>query len=419
MYAIVDCNNFYVSCERSFRPDLSHTPVVVLSNNDGCVVSRSKEAKALGIPMAAPAFKYKKLFEEHQVQVFSSNYSLYGDMSSRVMHILEQFAVEVEVYSIDEAFIQLPPHINDYVAYGSKIKKTIHQCTGIPTSIGIATTKALAKVANNVTKKFQEKTQGVFVINSDTRRIKTLRWTVISDVWGIGAGNQKRLQAVGVRTAYDFIQLSDQWVRTHMTVIGLRLKKELEGVSVLALEDIKHKRAIATTRSFEHTFSEFEDLKERVATFAYSCAEKLRKQASCCVQIYVFLRTNKYQSVTQHKVGSVITLPYPTDSTLVIIEHAIRVLKMIHIPNVAYKKAGVMLLDLRPSGTKQLDIFENENPKHKPLMQAMDALNQKYGSYKIKIGNQDLERTWKMKQEHLSPRYTSRFSDIIEVNCEK
>ncbi len=418
MYAIIDCNSFYVSCERSFRPDLRNKPVVVLSNNDGCVVSRSAEAKKLGIPMAAPAFKYKDLFENSKVHVFSSNYSLYGDMSTRVMSILDSFSPEVEVYSIDEAFVKLPKQINGFKSFGIKIKSTIFQYTDIPTSIGIANTKALAKVANHVAKKFQDKTGGVYVIDSEEKRIKTLQWTAINRVWGIGAGNSKRLKDKGVKTAYDFTMLDDDWVQKYMTITGLRLKKDLCGEPTLALDELKNKKAIATTRSFEYTFSDFENLRERISTFAYSCAEKLRKQRSSCIMLYVFLRSNKHKKgALQYRGGKVINLPFATDSTLVIVKYAIKALKDIYKPGIAYKRAGVVLMGLRAADTKQLDLFENENPKHKPLMKVMDKLNEKFGGYKIKIANQDLDRTWKMKQEHLSPQYTSKFTDIIQVNC--
>ncbi len=419
MYAIIDCNSFYVSCELSFRPDLMDSPVVVLSNNDGCVVSRNSEAKRLGIPMAAPAFKYKKVFRNHDVKVFSSNYSLYGDMSTRVMCILENFSAKIEIYSIDEAFIEIPDFITNYVSYGKEIRDTLHRYTGIPTSIGIATTKTLAKVANNVAKKFQHKTKGVFFIDSEEKRIKTLKWTIINDVWGIGAGHSKKLVHKGIKTAYDFIQLDDHWIKRNMTVSELRLKQELSGKSILRLDDISHKKTIATTRSFEYTFSDYENIKERISTFAYSCAEKLRKQESSCSEIYVFLRSNRYKKeAVQYRVGKLLNLPYATDSTLVIIDYAIKALKAIYKPGIDYKRAGVILMGLKKAGTNQLDLFENENPKHKPLMKVLDRLNEKYGAYKIKIANQDLDRTWKMKQEHLSPQYTSKLSDILQVNCE-
>ncbi len=417
MYAIIDCNSFYVSCERAFRPDLRTKPVVVLSNNDGCVISRSAEAKLLGIPMGAPAFKFKKIFKEKQIKVFSSNYSLYGDMSSRVMEVLKQFAPEVEVYSIDEAFLLLENLPVDIETYAHQIKKTIFQYTNIPVSVGVAPTKALSKVANHVAKKFQQKTKGVFVIDTEERRVKTLKWMPIAEVWGIGRGHHKRLSDLGIGTAYEFTQLSESWVKKNMSVIGLRLQKDLKGEATMTLDDdTRDKKAIATTRSFEYTYKEYEEVKERIVTFAYSCAEKLRKQKSACTHAYVFLRSNRHDSSKeQYRAGTMVAMPYPTDSTLVIVNTVVKGLKEIFKANIHYKRAGVVLTGL--TTTKQVQLFANEDPKHESLMKIMDGLNDKFGAHKIKIASQDLERTWKMRQEHLSPQYTTKLSEIIEVNC--
>jgi DNA polymerase V len=297
MFALIDCNNFYVSCERVFNPKLNNKPVVVLSNNDGCAISRSNEAKALGIPMGAPAFKYEKVFRKNNVQVFSSNFPLYGDMSSRVMSILSKFTPNIEIYSIDEAFLKFDGFENyDLQFYCEEIKKTVLKWTGIPVSIGVAPTKALAKVANRVSKKFPNQTKGVYLINSEEKRIKGLKWLKIEDVWGIGFKHTERLKNIKINTAYDFINLEDNWVRKNMSVVGLRLKKELEGKSVLDLEEVRSpKKAIATTRSFEGTITDYEKIKERISTFAICCAEKLRVQNSNCNSIYVFVRSNKFQ----------------------------------------------------------------------------------------------------------------------------
>lgn len=226
MFALVDCNNFYASCERVFQPQYNNKPVAILSNNDGCVISRSDEAKALGLPMGAPAFKYEGFFKQHNIRVFSSNYPLYGDMSSRVMSVLEQFTPDVEVYSIDEAFLQFKGFDHyDFNDYGLQIRQRILKWTGIPTCVGVAPTKALSKVANKIARKFPKKTNGVYVIDSEDKRIKALKWTKIESVWGIGYGLQKRLKTRHCKNAYDFTQLSDEWVRTNMAVVGLRLKK--------------------------------------------------------------------------------------------------------------------------------------------------------------------------------------------------
>jgi DNA polymerase V len=418
MFALVDCNNFYASCERAFQPQFNNVPVAILSNNDGCFISRSDEAKKLGLPMAAPAFKYRKFCEDQGIKVFSSNYPLYGDMSTRVMNILGTFTPDMEVYSVDEAFLKFDGFKNyDFEAYGREIQQTVQKCTGIPISIGIAPTKALAKVANKIAKKLKSRTGGVYVIQSEERRIKALKWTKIETVWGIGHGNLKRVQTQNVKTAYDFTQLSDEWVRKQMAIIGLRLKKDLQGIPTLDLDDdTRDKKAIATTRSFESTYSDMENIKERISTFASSCAEKLRNQGSSCNLIVVFLRSDRHKKDEPQDRGSIIvTLPYATDSSLTISNYAVRAAVSIFKPGIKYKKAGVIVSGLVPTNARQLDLFLSENPKHHKLMQVMDGINDKYGNNKMKIANQDLERTWKMRQEHLSPRYTTNINEIITV----
>ena len=417
MYALVDCNNFYASCERVFNPNLRHKPVAILSNNDGCVISRSDEAKALGLPMGAPIFKWEGFCKEKGIQVFSSNYPLYGDMSSRVMNILEQFTPDVEVYSIDEAFLQFKGFEKyDFKDYGNQIRQRILKWTGIPTCVGIAPTKALSKVANRIARKFPEETKGVYVIDSEEKRIKALKWINIEDVWGIGWGFQKRLKAKGCSKAIDFVNLSDEWVRKNFGSTGFKLKRDLEGIPQLELDDVKTKRAIATTRSFEYTFSDIENIKERISTFATSCAEKLRKQGSSCHMIYVMLSSDRHKKeLEQHRASKIISLPYPTDSSLIIAQLAVKAVATIFKRGIKYKRAGVIVMGLVPTNNHQMDLFETENPKHKPLMKAIDGLNTKYADYKVKLGNQDLKRTWKMRQERLSPRYTTNINEIIKV----
>ncbi|HEY4629633.1 MAG TPA: Y-family DNA polymerase, partial [Flavobacterium sp.] len=274
MYALVDCNNFYASCERVFQPKFNGKPVAILSNNDGCVISRSNEAKSAGIPMGAPAFKIKELVKEKNVKLFSSNYALYGDLSNRVMSILGQFTPNVEIYSIDEAFLNFDGlDVLEYHDYGLQMKTRVQKWVGIPVCIGFAETKALSKVANKIAKKFQDRTQGVYVIDSEEKRIKALKWTKIEDVWGIGYRTTKKAKLRNIVTALDFIQPQHEaWIKKEMGVIGLRLKYELEGKSVLDLEAIHdQKKSIATTRSFPKQISDFDLLRERVATFASVC----------------------------------------------------------------------------------------------------------------------------------------------------
>ena len=418
MFALVDCNNFYASCERVFNPKLDKKPIVILSNNDGCVISRSNEAKALGIPMGAPAFKYDPIFKKNKVYVFSSNFPLYGDMSNRVMSILSKYTPNIEIYSIDEAFLEFKGFENyNLEDYGKEIRKTILKWTGIPVSIGFATTKALAKVANRISKKFDNKTGGVYVINSKEKKDKALKWLKIEDVWGIGFKHAARLKSYKINKAYDFTMLPDDWVRKQMSVVGLRLKKELEGESVLSLEESRSpKKAIATTRSFEKNITHFEGLKERVSTFSICCSEKLRNQKSNCNSIYVFVKSNRHQkNKLQYRNGIVMTLPYGSNSSITISKYAVEGLKKIYKKNIEYKKAGVIVMGLIPTDSNQLNIFEKENPKYNTLMKTLDFIAKKEGVSKIKLASQDLKKIWKMKQTRLSSRYTTELNEIISL----
>lgn len=416
MYALVDCNNFYASCERIFNPLLEGKPVVVLSNNDGCVISRSDEAKSL-IPMAAPAFKYEEDFKKNNIEVFSSNYPLYGGMSNRVMNILNTFTPDVEIYSIDEAFLQFKGYEDyDFHSYGMEIKNKIKQYTGIPISIGFAPTKSLSKIANKIARKFPQQTQGSYVIDSEEKRIKALKWARVEDVWGIGRNISKKLQAKGVRTAYDFTELSDKWIQKEFSIVLLRLKNELLGIPALELDEITHKRSIATTRTFERSVSDIEEVKERVSTFAGSCAEKLRKQKSYCNAIMVFIRTNRHRKdQSQYRNGMVLSLPYPTNSSITLSKYANLALESIYQKGYRYKRAGVVVLDLVPQTDLQLNLFLNEDVRHPALMGTLDSLNRKMGDKKVKLASQDLRRTWKMKQERLSKRYTTNWNELLEV----
>lgn len=422
MYALVDCNNFYASCERLFQPGLVGKPIAVLSNNDGCIISRSDEAKALGIPMGAPEFKVRDQLREHGVYVFSSNYALYGDLSQRVFDILRQFTPNVEEYSIDEAFLGLhglDPKI-DLTDYGQQMKKRILQWLSIPVCVGIASTKALSKVANKIARKYPERTAGVYVINTEEKRIKALKWTKIEDVWGIGHRMKKKMVARNIKTAFDFIDpMHTAWIKSQMGVVGLRLKKELEGESVLKLDEPEHKKSIAVTRSFPKQLTDYDALRERVSTFASVCAEKLRTQHSCCQSIIVMLGTMEHKTKhTKMYYQRGITLPYATNSTLTIVETAVGLLEELYAQNkgLLFKKAGVVVSQLIPEDEKQFDLFVDENPKHLKLMQAMDALNQKIGDRKVKIGTQG-GKTWNMKQERLSQKYTTRFDQILTIQC--
>ena len=418
MFVLVDCNNFYASCERVFQPQWEGKPVVILSNNDGCVIARSNEAKALNIPMGAPAFKYKQQFKQQGVKVFSSNYPLYGDMSNRVMTILEKYTPNFEIYSIDEAFLYFKGFdLFNLEQEGQRMRKQVRKWTGIPVSVGIAPTKALAKIANKIAKKFIKRTQGVYAIDTEEKRIKALQWTKIGDVWGVGRKHKIRLEAIGVCNALQFTQLPDAWVRKHMSVLGLRLKKDLSGVSSIKLEEIiPVKKGIATTRSFEGTITQFSDLEERISTFATSCAEKMRKQRSSCNALLVFVRSDPHKKgCFPYRNSCVLPLPYATNSSILLSKHAVIGLQKIFKKGVHYKKAGVMIMGLIPTEKRQLSIFQNNNNKHLTLMQSVDRIHKRFGPHRIKLANQDLNRTWKMKQEHLSQRFTTELNEIITI----
>ena len=418
MFVLVDCNNFYASCERVFQPQWESKPVVILSNNDGCVIARSNEAKALNIPMGAPAFKYKQHFKQQGVKVFSSNYPLYGDMSNRVMTILEKYTPNLEIYSIDEAFLQFKGFdLFNLEQEGQRMRKQVRKWTGIPVSVGIAPTKALAKIANKITKKFVKRTQGVYAIDTEEKRIKALQWTKIDDVWGVGRKHKIRLEAIGVCNALQFTQLPDAWVQKHMSVLGLRLKKDLSGVSSIQLEEIiPIKKGIATTRSFEGTITQFSDLEERISTFATSCAEKMRKQRSSCNALLVFVRSDPHKKGGfSYRNSCVLPLPYATNSSILLSKYAVMGLQKIFKKGVHYKKAGVMIMGLIPTEKRQLSIFQNNNNKHLTLMQSVDRIHKRFGPHRIKLANQDLNRTWKMKQEHLSQRFTTELNEIITI----
>lgn len=423
MYALVDCNNFYASCERLFRPDLVGKPIAVLSNNDGCIISRSDEARLLGIDMAAPEFKVRDELKAKGVTVFSSNYPLYGDLSARVMEILGQFTPNTEVYSIDEAFLDFDGVIvpnRDFHAYGLQMKDRVRKWVGIPVCVGIAPTKALSKVANKIARKFPEKTDGVYVIDSEEKRIKALKWTKIEAVWGIGHRMKKKMHARQILTAFDFIQPQHEtWIKSQMGVVGLRLKKELEGQAVLELEIPADKKCIATTRSFPKRVTDFDALRERVSTFASVCAEKLRAQHSCCHTIAVYLGVMEiHEGQGRKHFQDMMTLPFATQSTLTIAETAITILGKLYEKHqgLRFYKAGVLVSNLIPEDQKQFNLFVDENPKHLALMKAMDHINNKTGMRKIRLGSQD-EKTWNMKQDLLSPRYTTNFSQILTVKC--
>lgn len=416
MYALVDCNNFFASCERVFNPALNNRPVVILSNNDGCVIARSNEAKALGIPMCAPAFKYEHFFEANRVHVFSANFPLYGDMSHRIMNILSEYSEEQEIYSIDECFLNLSSVQEELNEYGLNMRQRVLQWTGVPVSVGIAPTKSLAKLANRIAKKFVERTKGTYVIDTEEKRVKALKWLPVEDVWGIGRRSVKKLKAAGVHTAYDFTQLSREWVLGNMTIVGARLQDDLKGTSSIPFETQEKKQSISITRTFEIEYHSLAELTERVTTFAMIASESLRKQQSLCQSVMVFIETSRFREFEdQYSNSIVVKLPFATCSSVEIMQFVLQGLKTIYKGGYQYKRAGVVLLDFVEDKNYQKSLFFNSDPKHTPLMSVIDKLNSKFGTQKIRLASQDV-KTWKMKQERLSRHFTTDLDDIIEVN---
>lgn len=413
MIALVDCNNFYTSCEKVFRPDLRKKPVVILSNNDGCVISRSQEAKEAGIPMGVPAFKAINLFKKNNVEVFSSNYPLYGDMSRRIMNTLSKFTPNIEVYSIDEAFLDLS-HAKDIYAYTRDVHQYSERSTGISLSIGVGHTKTLAKVASYISKK---KGDNIFIIDSNNRS-NCLRKVPIDKVWGIGRGHLERLLSIQVKTAWEFTQVSDGWVKKHMSVIGLRIKKELEGYPCIEIEsDILPKKAICTSRSFGKAQKDLKSIEEAVSTFAARCASKLRKQKSCAQTVSVYLRTNRFmQSLPQDRGINYTYLPTATDSTFDIVASALKITRKMYKKGFYYKKAGVVLSGIVPKTHIQGSLFSSDSNSGK-LSNTIDNIHNKYGFDSIKIASQGVgeRKGWHLLQEKLSKKYTTSWNDIVTV----
>lgn len=416
MYALVDCNNFFASCERVFNPALNNCPVVILSNNDGCVIARSNEAKALGIPMCAPAYKYEHFFEANRVHVFSANFPLYGDMSHRIMNILSEYSDEQEIYSIDECFLNLSSIKEELNEYGLNMRQRVLQWTGVPVSVGMAPTKSLAKLANRIAKKYVQRTKGTYVIDTEEKLAKALKWLPVEDVWGIGRRSVKKLKAVGVQTAYDFTQLNRDWVLGNMTVVGARLQDDLKGIPSIASETHEKKQSISITRTFECEYNSLTELSERVTTFGMIASESLRKQQSLCQSVMVFIETSRFREPEdQYSNSIVVKLPFATCSSVEIMQFVLQGLKSIYKIDYQYKRAGVVLLDFVDINNYQKSLFFNSDPKHTPLMSAIDKLNSKFGNQKIRLASQDV-KTWKMKQERLSRHFTTDLDDIIVVN---
>ena len=414
--ALIDCNNFYASCERIFNPRLIGKPIVVLSNNDGCIITRSAEAKELGIKMGEPYFKAKKIIDKNNVRVFSSNYSLYGDISQRVMETLARFASDVEIYSIDEAFLGLNGFENyELSKYCKYIRRTIKQWVGIPVSIGVSTTKTLSKIANNLAKKNKEY-DGVCILKSWFDINEALKLTPIEDVWGIGRRLSVFLKKYKINTAYDFTQLDKGWIRKNMGVVGEKTFLELCGVSCIELELIpSDKKSCCVSRSFSKPVEKIDDLEESVSSYGTRVAEKIREEGLVAESMSIFVLTNYFNRKEKQYSNSIkLQLPYPTNNSIKIVKRALEGIRKIYREGYRYKKAGVILYGLtKAKQTRGLLDYDRENSDS--IMNTLDRINERYGSSTIRLASEGVEKSWRMRRESVSPRYTTRFDDLVEA----
>jgi DNA polymerase V len=416
--ALIDANNFYVSCERVFAPRLRSKPVIVLSNNDGCVISRSNEAKALGIGMATPFFKVREIVERHGVETLSSNYELYGDMSHRMMDVLERCSPEVERYSIDEAFITLEaPDSDSFEKLGREVRRKIYREVGIPVSVGIATTKTLAKVAGHFAKSWAD-LDGVFSLTESSIQPPILKRTPIEKVWGVGARWAAKLKLSGVGTALQLREADDRWIRSRMSVVGLRIAHELRGIQCLTLGACpSSRRGIHSTRSFGAVVESMEDLKAAVSMFVARACEKLRRDGMVAGAITVFVRTNRYNLDDRQYSGAVTLQLAPlTNLTPEIQAVAFRALESLYHGGYRYKKAGVMLSDLSPERSTSQPLWDTEKQSRaRSLMFSVDSLNQRFGRETVQVGLFATDGKWRMKLSSRSPRYTTRWAELPTV----
>jgi DNA polymerase V len=419
MYALVDCNNFYVSCERLFNPKLKNKPVIVLSNNDGCAIARSEEAKALGIDMGTPAFMLQEKIDRNQVVVFSSNYTLYGDMSDRVMQTLSKFCSRMEIYSIDEAFLDLhnmPYH--DLLHLGIRMRKAVMRDTGIPVSIGIAPTKTLAKMANRYAKK-KFRDIGIFWAANQQLVNDMLSFTDVEDICGIGHAYALLLKKNGFKTAFDFMNASEDWVRLNMSVVGLRLLKELQSIPAIPWEfEPPAKKNITHSRSFGYLLTKKSEIAEALCNYAANCALKLRQQETHCKEVSVFIQTNPHRTERPQYMRSItIELETATSNTAELIRYVLKALDLIFKDGFDYMKAGVIVSDLVSEKVLQQAMFDQANRgRNKLVMQAMDSVNRSMGKETVRMAVQGFAKRYRLRADHLSQNYTTNIQQILKVN---
>lgn len=397
-------------------------PVVVLSSNDGCVIARSNEAKAAGVPMGAPAYQYREVFDKYGVTIFSSNFEIYSDISARVMSILSSYTPDLEMYSIDEAFLDLSGMAGepDLEALGRKIRRHVMKWVGVPVSVGFAPTKALAKVATHIAKKFPQRTGGVYSIDSEEKRVKALKWMPVEEVWGIGRRHARMLADMGVRRAYDFTTMSDGFVKERMSVTGLRLKMELEGQSVIEMDRVQSRKNLTVSRTFETPITDFGELRERITAFAVTAARKLRRQRSLARSAVVYIRTNYHNArVAQYSANRMVRFDFDTNSDIEIVKYVVKALEEIYRKGYGIKKAGVTLMEFTDEYAHQLSMFDGRDTRHIELMKVIDRVNGEYGKSSLRLASQAGGLRMKLKQENLSPNYTTDIKDIIVVHAEE
>ncbi|HEC1253808.1 Y-family DNA polymerase [Escherichia coli] len=421
MFALVDVNSFYASCETAFRPDLKGRPVVVLSNNDGCVIARNAEAKTVGVKMGDPYFKQKDLFRRYGVVCFSSNYELYADMSSRVMFTLEALSPRCEIYSIDEAFCDLAGVRNCRVLadFGRELKDAVYQNTGLAVGVGIAQTKTLAKLANHAAKKWQRQTGGVVDLSNLDRQRKLMAALPVDEVWGVGRRISKKLEAMGIKTVLDLADTDIRFIRKHFNVVLERTVRELRGEPCLELEEYAPvKQEIVCSRSFGERISDYDSMRQAICSYASRAAEKLRGEHQYCRFISTFVKTSPFALNEAYYGNSAsVKLITPTQDSRDIIAAATRSLDAIWKDGHRYQKAGVMLGDFFSQGIAQLNLFDDNAPRRgsEKLMEVLDHLNAKEGKGALYFAGQGIQQQWAMKREMLSPRYTTRYEDLLQV----
>lgn len=420
VFALVDCNDFYASCERIFDPKLLGRPVIVLSNNDGCVIARSREAKALGVKTGTPFFQLKHLIDTHDVQVYSSNYTLYGDMSQRVMSVLQEFTPEVEIYSIDEAFMELAGYLGasgkkygSYHDLGVAVRENVLRLTGVPVTVGIARTKTLAKIANHLAKK-SEKAAGVLDLTDSPYLDVALERTPVGKVWGVGPAYAKLLCERGITTALALRSVDTNWARKMMTVVGARIVMELRGVSCLPLDTCPPaKKSITNSRSFPAAIDNLDEVREALASFTTRAAEKLRRAGLAASVVTVFIQTGQHSPGPQYANSATVEMIYPTDSTQELLQSAQEALGRVFRKGYDYRRAGVTLSGFVPANQLTHRLFDSETlEKFRRIMPVADMLNRKYGRDTVRWARAKSNRRWKTRAAQSSPHYTTRLSDI-------